>query len=500
MNNERERLLAGAKMLNEKVSSTLGPHGKTVIIKKPGMLFPTITKDGATVANECYSNDTFEQTGIEISRQPALEMDQLYGDGTTGVTVVTNAIINAALGDKSFDVRIFKEESEIVKKKFFDYLDSIKKPVTVDDIFDIAMVPSNGDKEVSKLLHDLYSKIGIESKVNVIDAVDKKCSYNIQEGYVLEFGMVDIMYANTPSGTFVSKKCDVVILETDLYEKKEYLEFIDSYKNKDVDILIIARDFSYDVMALAKYFNQHNLNKICLVKNPKRVQENYGDYQDLSFLTGAEIASKLSFSYSPGRSNDVLVKAGLTIFKVEHNKETKYYIKSLEKASKKMIGFAQSEVIKRITKLKTGVISILVGAETDIEQKERKDRFNDAFNTVRNALTDGVVPGGGNAYLFFIDGYRDFINKLQSSAVFNEIFNAVTCKHIENWNSKIEVSSKIGEILSNKNAYFNFLTGEYEPIDEYKVIDPVNVIKKQFELSISVATTLLSTEHLIVKQ
>lgn len=485
----RAALYEGFKLLNDAVSSTLGPNGKTVVISNPssGEFHPLITKDGVTVAKNIKSDDPVINAGIQIMRQPAIKMDEECGDGTTGVTAQTQALINASSLYSDFNVRKFRQDSLIVKNLFFEYLENQKIQISKEDIKDIAMVSSNGDNQISALLSELFNIVDVDSKINIIDSYNSDSIIKIEDGYVLDFGYLDPMFANTKDNTFVSSKCSVVILENELKEKEDFLAFLRDLSN---DLIVIAKDFSYEITGIAKYFNDRNTHKICLVKNNKRIQENYGEYQDLAFLTNAEIAPKLSISYSPGMCYDITVKQGITVFKTKKDSGFQEYLKELKEVHKKSLGFAKTELEKRITKLEVGVITVLIGADTEIEQKEKMDRFKDSFNTIRNAIKYGVVKGGGYSYLRFIQGFK---NKLNYVDIFVDMFTSIIKKLVENSDNNITLE----EIYKSELEY-NFMTNQFEDFEKTKILDPINVIKTQFDLSLSVATTLLSTECLIV--
>lgn len=485
----RKALYEGFKLLNDAVSSTLGPNGKTVVISNPrsGEFHPVITKDGVTVAKSVVSDDPVVNAGIQIMRHPAIKMDEECGDGTTGVTVLTQSLINAASSYPDFNLRLFREDSIKVRNAFFEYLDKEKIKVSKEDIKEIAMVSSNGDRSISNLLSELFGTVDINSKINIIDSYNSDSMIKIEDGYVLDFGYLDPMYSNTKDNTFVSSKCSVVILENELKEKEDLLAFLRELSN---DLLIIAKDFSYEITGIVKYFNERNIHKICLVKNPKRIQENYGDYKDISFLTNAEIAPKLSIGYSPGISYDVTVKEGITVFKIKKDNHFQEYLKELKESYSKSSGFLKTELEKRITKLEVGVITVLIGADTEIEQREKKDRFMDSFNTIRNAIKYGVVKGGGYSYFYFI---KQLKLELRYTDIFIEMFSSIINKLIENSNEVVFFTD-----IVNSELEYNFMRNEFEDFEKTKVMDPVNVIKTQFDLSLSVATTLLSTECLIV--
>lgn len=485
----RKALNEGFKLLNDAVSSTLGPNGKTVVISNPssGEFHPLITKDGVTVAKNIKSDDPVVNAGIQIMRQPAIKMDEECGDGTTGVTVLTQALIDTASSYPDFNLRLFRQEALTIKDSFFKYLEKEKINISVEDIKEIAMVSSNGDNQISTLLSELFKIADIDSKINIIDSYNSDSMLKIEDGYVLDFGYLDPMFANTKDNTFVSSKCSVVILENELKEKEDFLAFLRDLSN---DLIVIAKDFSYEITGIAKYFNDRNTHKICLVKNNKRIQENYGEYKDLSFLTNAEIAPKLSIGYSPGMCYDITVKQGITVFKTKKDSSFQEYLKELKEIHKKSLGFSKTELEKRITKLEVGVITVLIGADTEIEQKEKMDRFKDSFNTIRNAMKYGVVKGGGYAYFRFINQCED---KFIYAEVFKDMFLSIIEKLIENSNDVFSLQG-----LKESKLEYNFMTNQFEDFEKTKILDPINVIKTQFDLSLSVATTLLSTECLIV--
>lgn len=485
----RKAIYEGFKLLNDAVSSTLGPNGKTVVISNPssGEFHPLITKDGVTVAKNVKSDDPIINAGIQIMRQPAIKMDEECGDGTTGVTVLTQSLIDSASSYTDFNLRLFRQEALGVKNLFFEYLEKERIKISTEDVKDIAMVSSNGDNQLSALLSELFSIVDIDSKINIIDSYNADSMLKIEDGYVLDFGYLDPMFANTKDNTFVSSKCSVVILENELKEKEDFLAFLRDLSN---DLIVIAKDFSYEITGIAKYFNDRNTHKICLVKNNKRIQENYGEYQDLAFLTNAEIAPKLSISYSPGMCYDITVKQGITVFKTKKDSGFQEYLKELKEVHKKSLGFTKTELEKRITKLEVGVITVLIGADTEIEQKEKMDRFKDSFNTIRNAIKYGVVKGGGYAYFNFIKEYK---NNLYYADVFKDMFLSIIEKLLENSNYVISF-----EELAESEFEYNFMKNQFEDFEKTKILDPINVIKTQFDLSLSVATTLLSTECLIV--
>lgn len=500
----RDKLIEGIDILADAVSSTLGPSGKTVVIHIDQRGIFT-TKDGVTVAKSIQSSDPLIDAGIQLIKNASLQMDEDCGDGTTGVTVISRGIVKNFL-KSNYNLRKLISEIDQYKSLFFSFLDSQAK---FDfDLREIAMVSSNSDKEISDLVVEAFSYCDgdYNAHINIIDANDGKSRVYKEEGYVIDLGLMDPMFANESSTShFVSENARLVIVDKEVNNKPDFISFLKN--NNDKDLIIIAPDFSYEMLDYFKFYNANNAYKIAPIKNHKRILETFHEFEDLSFLSDCSLNQRLNILYTAGEVSRAVLKPGYSVFKFDDSFSEKKdeLLESLKDAYQNHSSpFMKEQIQKRITKLKTGIISIYLGAETDIALKEKKDRLVDTINTCRNAYREGVVMGGGYSYILFeIQKQYQYSEKERDLDFNSEIIAASTSEIIRNiiYNNSYD-DTKVKEVLEMfiKGSVYDVVNNRYIPISSFKVFDPVYVLKKQFELAASIAITILSTECLIVNE
>lgn len=503
-NDGRDLLIKGLNLLADSVQSTLGPSGKTVIIHTGGRE-PFISKDGVTVAKEVIGETPVENTAVTLVRNVSIEMDKVCNDGTTSATVIARSIINN-ISSMDGDYRASKVKDSFLRQSsiLMGNLRSLSIPVTYSDkamTYSVAMTASNGDKELSTLLSEAIFK-SKGGHVNLIRNYDTDSCIEEQSGYVLDVGMMEPYFANNKlTGFFESENCKLFITESEIMDDQEFRKFLKD--NHGSDILIIARDFSRGVIDSVRYYNANNAFKVCLIKNSRTVTEMLPVFEDLNVITGAVTQQFFhGMSIIGGKCfGKVVVKQGYTVFdfdntSIEFNSHVEFLREKL--MDPKIVQSSKNQIEKRLGKLEQGVITLKLGSPTLVELEERMDRAVDAYNSVRNSMIEGVVPGAGFSVLkaITIDEYSD------ESSFSNEFKRSVLSPMLQILKNADLEEKEVNKIINKcvtEDLIYNSRTGDFENVDSTKVLDPLFVIKHQIELAISIAFSILSTECLIVE-
>lgn len=502
----------GVNDLCAAVASTLGPTGKTVIIKNSNYEDEHITKDGVTVANSMDSDDPLQNLGMQIAKKVSSKTDIDNGDGTTGATVMMNAMINQGFQDEYADVVKYKAGMEQAVQDILAKIDENAIQITYEDkskIIEVATISSNNDAELGKQIAEAVILAGEYGHVNVIESIALASRIERIEGFVIDLGFADQQFAlNKETGYFEADKAKLLLMKDKLIDKSEWLKIVrdrDQFYN-GVPLIIIAQDYSQDILRMAAHVNSiTGASKVCLLRNNLRENEFESIYEDLAAYSGAQIVRSYEYHDTFGNVNDVIVKPGYTVFG-----ESDYTMTDYLEALKKRIDNEKSPAIRtsiasRIGRFENGVTSFFVGGNSEVEMKERRDRVNDSVNSSKAAITEGIIIGGGQLLLKIADllllpynkqkdfdkGYNNVVKSMLS--VTEQIID--NCGFVDD---KEEYVSRI--VSSNDLAYgFDFKNREWGNLFELGVVDPARTIKNSIRNAASVASTILTTECVIIE-
>ncbi len=514
----RELLKKGVDALADAVKVTLGPKGRNVVIEKK-FGAPQITKDGVTVAKEIEFSDHYMNTGAQLVKEVASKTGDKAGDGTTTATVLAQAIFNAGLKNVTGGANPMDLKRGIDKavRRVVEHLKEMSQEVGDDyeKIKAVALISANGDEEIAEAIADamkavkLHGVITIEEAKGIETVVEKVEGMQFDRGYISPYFITDpekmeVVYEN-PYIFITSEKISSI---------KDIKTLLEMVLQEGRPLLIIAEDVTDDALATLVLNRLRNpAFKVAAVKAPGFGDRRKEMLEDIAVLTGGIVVSKEKGMVLEkttldmlGTADKIVVdKENTTIInghgdpaKIEARKEQ---IKAqIEKATS---DYEREKLEERLAKLSGGVAVLYVGAASEVEMKEKKDRAEDALNATRAAIEEGIIPGGGVAYIRAIP-------KLDSVEVANEdekLGVEIVRKALEAplrqiaENGGWEGSVIVNKVKEGKDDFgFNAATGQFENLLESGVIDPTKVARIAIENAGSIAGLLLTTEAVIVDE
>lgn len=508
----RLALKQGADILAKAVGVTLGPRGRHVIIdRKFGT--PQITKDGVSVAKEIELEDPYENLGAQLLREVAEKTSDAVGDGTTSSTVLAQSIINEGLRNVAAgsNPMALKRGIDQAVIKAVSALKAFSKPVHGrKDLEAVATISSNNDAEIGKTLADAMEKVGKEGVVTVEESNSMKTELKIVEGMQFDRGFISPHFVTDAERMEVVLK-DALIL---LYEKKisslpEFIPFLEKIAQTGKQLLIIAEEIEGEALAALVVNKLRGLLKVAAVKAPGFGDRRKEMLEDIAVLTqgkffSEELGVKLeSIQLTDlGRAERIVIdKDNTTLIGGAGSKtDIQARVERLRKQIKNSDSTYDKEKLEeRIAKLIGGVAVIRVGASTEAELKEKKQRIENALNATRAASQEGIVPGGGVALL----RVRDSLDQLKLEGdeqigvnIVKDALKGPAFRIAENAGFDGHVVVK--RILEEKGNFgFNAETGQFEDLIQANVIDPTKVVRTVLENAASISSMILTTEAAI---
>ena len=511
----RSKMKSGADQLADAVKVTLGPKGRNVVIdKKFGA--PQVTKDGVTVAKEVELEDRFENMGAQMVKEVASKTNEQAGDGTTTATVLAQAIINVGLknvtaGANPMDLKrgIDKAVAAVVES-----LKNQSKQVGSDysKVEQVGTVSANNDSYIGKLIADAMSKVGQDGVITVEEAKGTDTEVKVVEGMQFDRGYIS-PYFMTNGDKMEAELSNPAILITDkkISTMKDLLPILEPIAREGKELLIIAEDVDGEALTTLVVNKLRGTLKIAAVKAPGFGDRRKEMLQDIATLTGAVVVSEERGFTLENTTPDMLGKAEkVTITKenttIVGGAGDKEAIRDRVDQIRKQIETSTSDydrekLKERLGKLGGGVAVLYVGATTEVEMKEKKDRVEDALNATRAAVEEGYLPGGGVSYIRAVEA-------LAALKGDNEDENTgihIVARAIEEplrqiaENAGVDGSVIVQKIKEGKADFgYNARTGEYVNLFEAGVIDPTKVARVALENAASVAGMFLTTECGIV--
>jgi|TARA_R100001369_G_scaffold11986_1_gene25795 chaperonin GroEL len=521
----RKKLNQGITKISQAVKSTLGPRGRTVLIESTNHLGGLIiTKDGVTVANDFFLDDAVENLSAQMMKEAARKTANTAGDGTTTAIVLTEAIVNA--GNRHIDSG--NNVSEVVKyinaysKDVVNHLTKKSKKVTKDVLNDVATISANNDKDLGRIISDAYNKVGDNGIVTIERSQNHETYATVTNGIKVDRGYTSNLFV-TDNKNDESVLEDVYILVCDqeisnLLQLEVLLKTIVSGNKK---LLIIGPCSTNVVQTLAANVMRNGL-KLCNIMPPQFGYKQHELMQDIALSVGAKYFSEktgddlslISFE-DLGHADKIISGTTQTVI-IKNNQmteEIKTRISDLKEQQANTDIVSDREFInERIASLSGSIGSIFVGANTDIEQKEKYDRVEDAVCAVRSALEEGIVKGGGLALFYSREDLYNKSFKLMSKEAVN--YDEITAINIlleslcsplsqilQNAGLNIDeyynVSTLSDSWILQQSSEYNVKTEEFGDFFEMGVIDPLKVTKTAFTNAVSVATTILTTNAII---
>ena len=510
----RKKILTGVNTLANAVKITLGPKGRNVIIKKP-FGAPHITKDGVTVAKEIELKDEFENMGAQMVKEVASKTNEDAGDGTTTATILAQAIYREGvkLVSAGHNPMNIKKGIDAAVNKVVSKLGEMSKKIETEaEIAQVATISGNNEPEIGRLISEAMSKVGNNGVITIEESKTADTTLSVVEGMQFDRGYLSPYFVTNPDRMETSFDSPyILVVDKKIGTLKEMLPILEKVSRAHKPLLIISEDMENEPLAALVVNKLKGVLNICAVKAPGFGDKRKEMLKDLAILTGANLISpELGMSLEKanledlGTANKITVSKDNTIIVDGNGNEQKINDRVAE--IKAQIESTPSEYDKekfqeRLAKLIGGVAVIYVGAPTETEMKEKKDRVEDALNATRAAIEEGVVVGGGCALvraslalkeLKSLGDEKDFGIKIVKKAL-EEPLRQIA------YNAGLEGSVVLKEILINDNINYglNALTEEYEDLVLAGIIDPTKVVRSALQNAASVAGMMLTTETMI---
>ena len=512
----RDGLKRGVDALANAVKVTLGPKGRNVIIEK-SYGSPIITKDGVTVAKEIDMKDPVENMGAQMVKEVASKTNDQAGDGTTTATILAQAIVtkglkNVTAGANPMDLKrgIDKAVIEVVKS-----LKAQTKQIgdSTEKIEQVASISANNDSSIGKLIAEAMSKVKKEGVITIEEAKGIETYVDVVEGMQFDRGYISPYFVtNTEKMEAVFEDPYILIYDKKISVMKDLLPILEKSVQTGRALIIIAEDIDGEALATLVVNKIRGSLKVAAVKAPGFGDRRKEMLEDIAVLTGGTVISEekgykledadLSFL---GEADKISIDKDNTT--IVNGKGEKINIDGRVNQIKAQIETTTSDYDKeklqeRLAKLAGGVAVIYVGAASEVEMKEKKDRFDDALNATRAAIEEGIIPGGGVAYLRAIESIRN----LKGANDDEETGIAIVMRALEEplrqivENAGMEGSVVVQKVSEGKDDYgFNARTDVYENLYESGVIDPTKVARVALENAASIAGMLLTTECVLVE-
>jgi len=510
----RNRMKKGVDTLANAVKVTLGPKGRNVVIEKK-FGAPQVTKDGVTVAKEIELEDAIENMGAQMVKEVASKTADQAGDGTTTATVLAQAIIseglkNVAAGANPMDLKrgIDKAVSRVVES-----LKGQSQTVGNDTkkIEQVAAISANSDAEIGKLIATAMSKVGKEGVITVEEAKGTDTTVDVVEGMQFDRGYISPYFVTNSEKMEVELQNPfILIYDKKISAMKDILHILEKVAQSGRPLLIIAEDLEGEALATLVVNKLRGTLKVAAVKAPGFGDRRKEMLTDISILTAGIVVSEeqgfklenADLSYL-GQATSVTIDKDNTI--IVGGKGKKADITARVNQIKAQIenttsDYDREKLQERLAKLSGGVAVLYVGAATEVEMKEKKDRVDDALHATRAAVEEGIVPGGGVAYIRAVESLEKLKGANEDESTGIQIVKRAIEEPIRQIvaNSGIEGSIVVQKIKEGKGDFgFNARTEVYENLLKAGVIDPTKVTRVALENAASIAAMLLTTECVI---
>ena len=513
----RDLLKKGVDELANAVKVTLGPKGRNVVIEKK-FGAPHITKDGVSVAKEIELSDPYANIGAHMVKEVASKTGDDAGDGTTTATILAQSIINVGLknvtaGANPMDLKrgIDKAVAEVVKN-----LEKQKEAVgeNYDKIRQVARISANGDDNIGALIAEAMEKVTKEGVITVEEAKGTETEVKVVEGMQFDRGYISPYFVtDTEKMNAEFEKPYILLYDKKVSTMKELLPLLEPVAQAGRALVIIAEDVESEALATLVVNRLRGSLKIAAVKAPGFGDRRKEMLEDIAILTGGVVISEEKGLKLETATIDMLGCADkITIDKenttIVNGCGSKEAIAERVNQIKKLIEHSTSDYDKeklqeRLAKLAGGVAVLYVGAASEIEMKEKKDRIDDALSATRAAIEEGIVPGGGVAYIRAIESLEKMKGENEDETTGIEIIKRAIEEPLRQIaaNAGVEGAVVVNKVKEGKKDFgYNARTGVYENLMKTGVIDPKKVARVALENAASIAGMFLTTECVLVEE
>jgi chaperonin GroEL len=513
----RAALKRGVDKLAEAVKVTLGPKGRNVVIEKK-FGAPTVTKDGVTVAKEVELSDSLENMGAQMVKEVATKTSDIAGDGTTTATVLAQAIFREGLKNVTAGANpmALKRGIEKAVNTVVEELKKISVPTAgKKEIAQVASISANNDKEIGDLIADAMEKVGKDGVITVEEARGIETTLETVDGMQFDRGYISPYFVTDPDKMeAVLEDALILIHDKKISSMKDLLPVLEKVAQFGKPLLIIAEDIEGEALATLVVNKLRGTLKVGAVKAPGFGDRRKAMLQDIAILTGGQVISEeVGFKLENavisdlGKAKRIVVdKDNTTVIDgAGETDKIKGRIKEIDAAIEKATSdYDKEKLQERKAKLAGGVAVVNVGAATESEMKEKKARVEDALHATRAAVEEGIVPGGGVAFLRSQRSLKSLKLEDQDEQIGVEIVRRALEEPIRMiaQNAGAEGSIVVEKVRSSKDDAFgyNALTDAYENLTQAGVIDPTKVARTALQNAASIASLLLTTEAIVVEK
>ncbi|ALK32847.1 chaperonin GroEL [Burkholderia plantarii] len=511
----RARIVKGVNVLADAVKVTLGPKGRNVLIER-SFGAPTITKDGVSVAKEIELKDRFENMGAQVVKQVASKTADVAGDGTTTATVLAQAIVQEGMKHVAAGINPMDLKRGIDKAvaAVLDELRKLSRPISTNrEIAQVGSISANSDEAIGKIIAEAMEKVGKEGVITVEDGKSLENELNVVEGMQFDRGYLSPYFINDPAKQ-AAYLDDALILLHDgkISSVRDLLPVLEAGSKAGKPLLIVAEDVDGEALATLVVNAMRGILKVAAVKAPGFGDRRKAMLEDIAILTGATVISEETGKQLQkatledlGRARRVEVRKEDTIIidGAGEQKRIQERVQSIRRQLEDTTSdYDREKLQERVAKLAGGVAVIKVGAATEVEMKEKKDRVDDALHATRAAVEEGIVPGGGVALV----RARSALASLKGANGDQDAGIRIVLRALEApmrviaSNAGDEPSVVIAKVLEGSGNFgYDAATGEYGDLVEAGVVDPTKVTRTALQNAASIAGLILTTDATVAE-
>ncbi len=512
----RSKLKKGVDQLANTVKVTLGPKGRNVILEKK-FGAPLVTKDGVSVAKEIELEDAVENMGAQMVKEVASKTSDVAGDGTTTATVLAQSIFkeglkNVTAGANPMDL---KRGIDLAVVKVVEYLRSISKPIeTSEEIAQVGTISANNEKWIGERIAEAMNRVGKEGVITVEEAKGTESVLDVVEGMQFDRGYLSPYFiTDADSMEAILEDPFILIYDKKISAMKDLLPILEKTVQQGRPLLIIAEDVEGEALATLVVNKLRGTLRVAAVKAPGFGDRRKAMLEDIAILTNGQVISEekgykldnAQLGYLGTASKVVIDKDNTTIVEGKGEEtEIKKRINEIKAQIEKTTSdYDREKLQERLAKLSGGVAVLKIGASTEIEMKEIKARVEDALHATRAAVEEGIVPGGGVAFIRAINAIADLKGANEDQTTGIEIVKRALEEPLRQivFNAGLEGSVVVNNVKAGEGNYgFNAATEVYEDLIKVGVIDPTKVSRTALENASSVSGLLLTTEAVVYEK
>jgi len=511
----RHKLLAGVNILADAVKVTLGPKGRNVVLER-SFGAPTVTKDGVSVAKEIELKDKFENMGAQMVKEVASKTSDVAGDGTTTATVLAQSIVKegmkfVASGMNPMDLKRGIDKAVIA---VVEELKKLSKPCTTSkEIAQVGAISANADEAIGKIISDAMDKVGKEGVITVEDGKGLENELEVVEGMQFDRGYLSPYFINNAEKQIsVLEEPYILLHDKKISNIRELLPILEQVAKSGKPLLIVAEEVEGEALATLVVNNLRGILKTSAVKAPGFGDRRKAMLEDIAILTGGQvIAEEVGLTLEKAALKDLGRAKRVEVAKEETTlidgagdpKAIEARVKNIRtQIDEATSDYDKEKLQERVAKLAGGVAVIKVGAATEVEMKEKKARVEDALHATRAAVEEGIVAGGGVAYI----RARVALDQLKGENPDQDAGIRIVKRALEEplrqivANSGAEPSVVMNKIAEGKGNFgFNAQTEQFGDLVEMGVLDPTKVSRTALQNAASVAGLLLTTEAMVAE-